>query len=72
MIVYTAGSNFHHRIRTEKEKDHHLVTFGIYKYLRHPAYFGWYVIQYKYISINMDNRPYSPCLLRCYIYMCIL
>lgn len=36
------GSNFHHAIRTSKEKDHQLVTGGIYKHLRHPAYFGWF------------------------------
>jgi len=42
MSMYTAGSNFHHLIREDKEEDHKLVTFGIYQYLRHPSYFGWF------------------------------
>jgi len=42
LAMYTAGSNFHHLIRDEKEKGHSLVTFGIYSYLRHPSYFGWF------------------------------
>jgi len=42
LAMYTAGTNFHHLIREEKEKNHKLVTFGVYAYLRHPAYFGWF------------------------------
>jgi len=42
LAMWTAGSNFHHLIREEKGKDQVLVTFGIYNYLRHPAYFGWF------------------------------
>eukprot|EP01114_Cavostelium_apophysatum_P008087 TRINITY_DN2036_c0_g3_i1.p1 TRINITY_DN2036_c0_g3~~TRINITY_DN2036_c0_g3_i1.p1 ORF type:complete len:229 (-),score=27.15 TRINITY_DN2036_c0_g3_i1:31-717(-) len=42
LAMYTAGSNFHHMIRQEKEKNHELITFGIYTYLRHPSYFGWF------------------------------
>jgi len=42
LAMYTAASNFHHLVREEKEKEHKLVTFGIYSYLRHPAYFGWF------------------------------
>jgi len=42
MAMYTAGFNFHHLVREEREKEHKLVTFGIYHYLRHPAYFGWF------------------------------
>ncbi len=42
LSMYTAGSNFHHLIREEREKDHKLITFGIYQYLRHPSYFGWF------------------------------
>jgi protein-S-isoprenylcysteine O-methyltransferase len=40
--MYTAGSNFHHLVREQKEKDHKLITTGIYYYLRHPSYFGWF------------------------------
>jgi len=42
LSMYTAGSNFNHVIEEDKRSDHHLVTFGIYQYLRHPSYFGWF------------------------------
>jgi len=42
LAMYTAGSNFHHRIRYEKEDEHQLITTGVYRYLRHPSYFGWF------------------------------
>lgn len=42
LAMYTAGSHFHHFVRTEQEENHKLVTFGIYHYLRHPSYFGWF------------------------------
>jgi protein-S-isoprenylcysteine O-methyltransferase len=37
-----AGSNFSHYVVTEKEAGHRLVTEGIYAWLRHPSYFGYY------------------------------
>eukprot|EP00927_Polykrikos_kofoidii_P066643 TRINITY_DN62203_c0_g1_i1.p1 TRINITY_DN62203_c0_g1~~TRINITY_DN62203_c0_g1_i1.p1 ORF type:complete len:265 (+),score=14.87 TRINITY_DN62203_c0_g1_i1:63-857(+) len=37
-----AGSNFDHIVMTNKKHGHELVTDGIYGYLRHPAYFGWF------------------------------
>lgn len=40
--MYTAGSHFHHSIRFQRESGHKLVTSGIYHYLRHPSYFGWF------------------------------
>jgi protein-S-isoprenylcysteine O-methyltransferase len=42
VAMFTAGSNFHHFVREEREENHKLVTHGIYQYLRHPSYFGWY------------------------------
>ncbi|EAL70431.1 prenylcysteine methyltransferase [Dictyostelium discoideum AX4] len=39
----TAGSNFTHLVQEEKRDDHVLVTNGIYQYMRHPSYFGWFV-----------------------------
>ncbi|KAK8811397.1 hypothetical protein WA158_003131 [Blastocystis sp. Blastoise] len=38
----TLGNNFTHIIRTIKLSEHHLVQNGIYKFLRHPSYTGWY------------------------------
>jgi len=40
--MWTAGHNFHHYVRETREKGHVLVTHGIYAYLRHPSYFGWF------------------------------
>ncbi|GJQ12395.1 hypothetical protein GpartN1_g4186.t1 [Galdieria partita] len=41
--MFTLGSCFSHRIRTQKETHHRLVTKGIYRWIRHPAYCGWFV-----------------------------
>eukprot|EP00904_Undaria_pinnatifida_P000818 jgi/Undpi1/10737/HiC_scaffold_29.g13185.m1 len=40
--MWTAGSNFNHEIMQRREESHQLVTRGVYKYLRHPSYFGWF------------------------------
>jgi len=37
-----AKSNFTHLIQHNKRKDHKLVTTGLYSYVRHPSYFGWF------------------------------
>lgn len=37
-----AGSNFNHLIQRKKKEGHVLVTGGIYRYLRHPSYFGFF------------------------------
>eukprot|EP00744_Colponema_vietnamica_P013384 GILI01018756.1.p1 GENE.GILI01018756.1~~GILI01018756.1.p1 ORF type:complete len:302 (+),score=21.98 GILI01018756.1:813-1718(+) len=36
------GSNFSLEIEDEHRPEHVLVTHGVYKYLRHPSYFGWF------------------------------
>ncbi|CBZ30854.1 putative prenyl protein specific carboxyl methyltransferase [Leishmania mexicana MHOM/GT/2001/U1103] len=36
------GSNFSLMIEHERHSNHQLVTHGLYRYLRHPAYFGWF------------------------------
>ncbi|XP_014669588.1 PREDICTED: protein-S-isoprenylcysteine O-methyltransferase-like [Priapulus caudatus] len=43
LAMFTARSNFNHIIQTYKERDHVLVTHGIYKYMRHPSYVGWFI-----------------------------
>jgi protein-S-isoprenylcysteine O-methyltransferase len=41
--MVTAGQNFSHIIETgRKRQAHQLVEHGVYRYLRHPAYFGWF------------------------------
>eukprot|EP01138_Halocafeteria_seosinensis_P001274 gb/GECG01001307.1/.p1 GENE.gb/GECG01001307.1/~~gb/GECG01001307.1/.p1 ORF type:complete len:249 (+),score=16.79 gb/GECG01001307.1/:1-747(+) len=39
----TAGYAFTHLVKAEKREGHRLITHGIYQYLRHPGYFGWYL-----------------------------
>lgn len=42
LAMATATSNFSHMIEEEKREQHVLVTRGIYGWLRHPAYFGYF------------------------------
>ena len=37
-----AGSNFNHVVQAKKKEGHELVTHGVYAWLRHPSYFGFY------------------------------
>lgn len=37
-----AGSNFNHTVQTRRDEAHQLVTTGIYAWLRHPSYFGFF------------------------------
>ena len=37
----TARRAFTHLIREERQKDHALVTHGVYSMCRHPGYLGW-------------------------------
>lgn len=36
------ADNFSLEIEVEKRKEHMLISHGLYRYLRHPAYFGWF------------------------------
>lgn len=36
------GANFSLMIEPQRRSSHHLVQHGLYRYLRHPAYFGWF------------------------------
>ena len=40
--MQTCGESFNHLIQTAKKDNHVLITHGIYKYLRHPSYVGFY------------------------------
>lgn len=37
-----AGTNFNHTVQTKRNEGHTLVTSGIYGWLRHPSYFGFF------------------------------
>jgi protein-S-isoprenylcysteine O-methyltransferase len=38
----TAGHNFTHMVSESKEAKHALVTDGVYRFVRHPGYCGWF------------------------------
>ena len=40
--MWTARANFAHQIMTMRDPQHRLVTHGVYRWLRHPSYFGWF------------------------------
>ncbi|KAJ1458121.1 isoprenylcysteine carboxyl methyltransferase putative [Pelagophyceae sp. CCMP2097] len=42
VAMWQCGENFSHVIMTSRDDKHKLVTDGVYAYLRHPAYFGWF------------------------------
>lgn len=42
LAMYTAGESFNHYVQRERVEKHKLVTSGIYRYLRHPSYFGYF------------------------------
>lgn len=42
MAMAHAGSNFNHTVQMKKKQGHVLVTDGIYAWLRHPSYFGFF------------------------------
>ena len=39
---FTAKSNFTHLVRYRKHAKHELVTHGVYSFLRHPSYTGYF------------------------------
>jgi protein-S-isoprenylcysteine O-methyltransferase len=40
--IATAGTSFNHHVQKKRKNDHVLITWGSYKWLRHPSYFGFY------------------------------
>jgi protein-S-isoprenylcysteine O-methyltransferase Ste14 len=49
LAMWQCGESFNHIIAHIKPGHHRLQTEGLYKYLRHPSYFGWF-----YWSIGMQ------------------
>lgn len=54
MAMRTAGQSFSHTVKTSRGEGHVLVKNGIYKWLRHPSYFGffWWAIGTQMIMLN--------------------
>ncbi|EED21873.1 prenyl cysteine carboxyl methyltransferase Ste14 [Talaromyces stipitatus ATCC 10500] len=42
LAMATAGTNFNHVVQVRRQEGHVLVTGGIYRFLRHPSYFGFF------------------------------
>lgn len=42
VAMIQAGRSFNHIVQTRRRQEHELVKHGIYKFLRHPSYFGFY------------------------------
>ncbi|KAK6160169.1 hypothetical protein DH2020_003550 [Rehmannia glutinosa] len=43
LAIITAGRSFTHLIKRFHEEHHVLVTNGVYKYIRHPSYCGFFI-----------------------------
>jgi len=41
--LFTAKINFTHVMRETRHPDHALITHGIYSFVRHPGYVGWFL-----------------------------
>jgi len=63
LAMITAESNFTHLIQTRREKDHVLVTHGIYSLCRHPGYAGWF-----WWSIGTQVTLANPVCLIAYVW----
>lgn len=61
--MWTCKENFAHQIMHQRTEGHQLVTHGIYKYLRHPSYFGWF-----YWSIGTQMLLCNPISFFLYAY----
>jgi protein-S-isoprenylcysteine O-methyltransferase len=55
VAMVTATTNFHHHIQKKQREGHQLVKHGIYAFLRHPSYFGffWWAIGTQLVLGNV-------------------
>ncbi|CAG8438545.1 16247_t:CDS:2 [Acaulospora morrowiae] len=54
LAMWHAKHNFSHQIAVHKREEHVLVKTGVYAYMRHPSYFGffWWVIGMQVLLFN--------------------
>ncbi|CAG8457893.1 10200_t:CDS:2 [Paraglomus brasilianum] len=62
LAMWHAKSNFSHQLVYYKQPDHELVTTGVYAYLRHPSYFGFY-----YWAIGTQMMLFNPICLTAFV-----
>lgn len=43
LAMWTATTNFNHEVQSVRADDHILITHGVYQYMRHPSYVGWFI-----------------------------
>lgn len=43
LAMWHAGKNFNHIVQDTKRDDHILVTTGVFAWMRHPSYVGWFM-----------------------------
>jgi protein-S-isoprenylcysteine O-methyltransferase len=55
VAMVTATTNFHHHVQKKQRQGHELVKHGIYAWLRHPSYFGffWWAIGTQLVLGNV-------------------
>ena len=58
--ILTAGKSFTHLVQYTKRTEHKLITTGIYKYIRHPGYLGFFIFAVG-TQIALKN-PISICM----------
>ena len=63
LAMFTAGKSFTHQISVGA-RDSPLVTHGVYTYLRHPSYFGWF-----WWCVGSQVLLSNPVCVFAYIYM---
>jgi protein-S-isoprenylcysteine O-methyltransferase len=42
LAMYQAGASFNHQVQQRRAATHTLVTHGVYSFVRHPGYFGFF------------------------------
>ena len=67
IAMITAATNFNHIVQTEKIDGHELVTVGVYKYLRHPSYTGFF-----YWSVGLQIMLANPISFMLYFYALVM
>ena len=63
LAMWQCGENFNHLIMEKHIENHRLVKNGVYYYLRHPSYFGWF-----YWSIGTQIILHNPICSLAYFY----
>lgn len=55
MAMAQAGTNFSHLVQSKRKEGHVLVTDGVYAWIRHPSYFGfwWWGLGTQLVLGNM-------------------